>query len=99
MLFFVNGNHKIYILVCCAITAYKRQVNMNMVSINRKIIGATLTGIVLGTLLYLVGSMAVVAVPAFPATLPIALAALGFTVAVATVFVEDIKENGKTVAK
>ena len=64
---------------------------MKMVSINRKIIGAVLTGIVIGTIMYLIGSMALAAVPAFPATLPIAVAALGFTVSVATVFVEDVK--------
>jgi len=61
-------------------------------SINRKLVMAGSSGITLGTIMWLMGAVALTIIPALPAILPIATFLIGFGGAVATMLDEDIEE-------
>ncbi len=64
-----------------------------MVSINRKLVMAGASGIVLGTIMWLIGSVALFIMPSLPAVTPYATFLIGFGGAVASTLAEDIAEK------
>jgi hypothetical protein len=64
-----------------------------MASINRKLVVAGATGIILGTIMWLLGAVALFVMPALPAVTPYATFIIGFGGAVAATLSEDLKEE------
>lgn len=67
-----------------------------MASINRKLVMAFTTGIVLAVILYLLGSIALAVIPDLPAVTPLASAGVGLGGAIAATLAEDTAENKTT---
>ena len=65
-----------------------------MVSINRKLVVAIATGFVIGTALWLVGTIALSVVPTLPAVTPLASFGMGFGGSLAATLSED-SNNGE----
>lgn len=66
-----------------------------MVSINRKLVVAGASGIVLGTLMWFIGAVALFVMPALPVVTPYATFIIGFGGAVASTLSEDATEETK----
>jgi hypothetical protein len=67
-----------------------------MVSINRKLVVAGASGLVLGTILWFIGAIALLVMPALPALTPYATFIIGFGGAVAATLSEDIPQTKPT---
>lgn len=65
-----------------------------MVSLNRKVLGALASGFLIAIVFFLLGTVAVAAVPGtLPATTPVVVAAAGFIAPTAIAFVDDLKDE------
>ena len=64
-----------------------------MTSITRRLALGTFAGLALALLLWLTGSMALAAIPAFPAEMPLACAGVGFACAIGSALAKDILED------
>jgi hypothetical protein len=68
---------------------------MVLVSINRRLVVAGATGIVLGVIMWIIGAVALYIMPDLPAVTPYATFIIGFGGAVAATLSEDIAETPK----
>ncbi len=62
-------------------------------SINRKLVVAGASGIVLGTVMWFIGAVSVFVMPALPAVTPYATFIIGFGGALAATLSEDLDES------
>jgi len=68
---------------------------MVLVSINRRLVVAGASGIVLGVIMWFIGAVALYVMPSLPAVTPYATFVIGFGGAVAATLSEDIAETPK----
>ena len=70
-----------------------------MVSINRKLVVAGSSGLVLGTILWIIGAVALFVMPSLPPVLPYATFLIGFGGAVSATLSEDTTSQQPTASK